>query len=140
MPAPARRTRARPERSTRRAAWCCCATGAGWSTFATARRAAGTVRTTRRSGAASRIRGVGGGKPAPSMRVASDTPAGGMSRITDDNIGGFLDGGGDAWCNKTKLGKSKFRWTETVPAAELSDRVAAEYPEVGRVKQLAAKQ
>jgi stage II sporulation protein D len=83
---------------------------------------------------------IWGGDPDPSLRGRSDVVSGGMSRITDDNIGAFLDGGGDAWCSKTKLGKSKFRWTETIPVAELSTRVAVEYPEVGRVKQLAAKQ
>jgi SpoIID/LytB domain protein len=63
-----------------------------------------------------------------------------MSRITDDNIDGFLAGGGDAWCAKPKLGKSKFRWTEKLSESEATARVAAEYPEVGRVKQLVAKQ
>ncbi|HSS02142.1 MAG TPA: SpoIID/LytB domain-containing protein [Kofleriaceae bacterium] len=83
---------------------------------------------------------IWGGEPDPSLRGRSDVASGGMSRVTDDNIGAFLDGGGDAWCNKTKLGKSKFRWTETIAATELSARVATEYPEIGRVKQLAAKQ
>ncbi|HEX4423500.1 MAG TPA: SpoIID/LytB domain-containing protein [Kofleriaceae bacterium] len=92
---------------------------------------------------------IWGGEADPSLRGRADTAngdAGGMTRITDDNIDAFLDGdggpggGGDAWCNHGKLGKSKFRWTETVSAADLSARVTAEYPEVGRVKQLTAKQ
>jgi SpoIID/LytB domain protein len=83
---------------------------------------------------------IWGGEPDPSLRGRSDVASGGMSRITDGEIGAFLDGGGDAWCNKTKLGKSKFRWTETIAATELSARVAVEYPDVGRIKQLAAKQ
>jgi len=83
---------------------------------------------------------IWGGEPDPSLRGRNDTASGGMSRITDDNLGAFLDGGGDAWCNRSRLGKSRFRWTETVPEAELSARVATEYPEVGRVKQLIARQ
>jgi SpoIID/LytB domain protein len=80
------------------------------------------------------------GAPDPSLRGRSDTASGGMSRITDDNLGAFLDGDGDAWCNRSRLGKSKFRWTETVSEAELTTRVQAEYPEVGRVKQLVPRQ
>jgi SpoIID/LytB domain protein len=86
---------------------------------------------------------IWGGEADPSLRGRSDAAsdqAGGMSRITDANLDAFLDGGGDAWCNRGKLGKSKFRWTETVSEAELSARVAAEYPEVGRIRELAAKQ
>jgi SpoIID/LytB domain protein len=63
-----------------------------------------------------------------------------MSKITDGNLGEFLDGGGDAWCNKAKLGKAKFRWTERLAIPELTTRVAAEYPEVGRVRGLIARQ
>jgi stage II sporulation protein D len=83
---------------------------------------------------------IWGGEPDPSLRGRSDVAGGGMSRITDDGIGAFLDGGGDAWCNKTKLSKSRFRWTETIGATELSARVAVAYPEVGRIRQLSAKQ
>jgi hypothetical protein len=54
-PARARKTRGRPRRSRRRAAWCCSATAAAWSTSATARPAAATAKTTKRSGAAIRI-------------------------------------------------------------------------------------
>src|SRR6185436_7666836 len=75
---------------------------------------------------------IWGGEPDPSLRGRSDVGSGGMSRIDEGGIGGFLDGGGDAWCNKTKLGKSRFRWTETIGATELSARVAVEYPDVGR--------
>jgi stage II sporulation protein D len=86
---------------------------------------------------------IWGGDPDPSLRGRSDIRsdgAGGMSRVTEDNLGAFLDGGGEAWCNRGKLGKAKFRWTEKVSEAELTARVALEYPEVGRVQQLFAKQ
>lgn len=83
---------------------------------------------------------IWGGEPDPSLRGKPDSASAGMSHITDSNLGEFLDGGGDAWCNKPKLGKGKFRWTERLPIAELTTRVAAEYPEVGRVRGLVAKQ
>jgi SpoIID/LytB domain protein len=82
---------------------------------------------------------IWGGEPDPSLRGRADAPSGGMSRITDDNIGAFLDGGGEAWCSKGKLARAKFRWTEQISEAELSARVAAEYPQVGRVRQLSAR-
>jgi len=82
---------------------------------------------------------IWGGDPDPSLRGRSDTPSGGMSRITDANLGDFLDGGGDAWCNRGKLGKAKFRWTAQLTEPELTARVAAEYPQVGHVRQLTAK-
>lgn len=82
---------------------------------------------------------IWGGDPDPSLRGRSDGASGGMSRITDDNLDRFLEGGGDAWCSKTKLGKSKFRWTEKLTEAELTARIGAEYPEVGRVRELASK-
>jgi len=60
-----------------------------------------------------------------------------MTRITDDNIATFLDEKpDDVWCGKTRLGKRNFRWTEKIAASDLDARVAAEYPEVGRVKAL----
>ncbi|HEU4733045.1 MAG TPA: SpoIID/LytB domain-containing protein [Kofleriaceae bacterium] len=83
---------------------------------------------------------IWGGDPDPSLRGRSDAASGGMSRITDANLEAFLEGGGDAWCARPRLGASKFRWTETISQAELTARVQAEDPEVGRVQQLTAKQ
>lgn len=83
---------------------------------------------------------IWGGEPDPSLRGRADGGSGGMSRITDDNLDSFLDGGRDAWCNQGKLGKAKFRWTETISQAELTARVAIEHPEVGRVRRLVARQ
>jgi SpoIID/LytB domain protein len=84
---------------------------------------------------------IWGGAPDPSLRGRPDTAKGGMSRITDANLGAFLAGGEDAWCAKGgKLGKGRFRWTETIRASELGARVAAELPEVGKVKALVPKQ
>jgi SpoIID/LytB domain protein len=82
---------------------------------------------------------IWGGDPDPSLRGRSDDPKAGISRITDDNIDAFLADGGDAWCAKGKLAKSRFRWTEAIKADDLSARVAVEYPEIGRVKSVVAK-
>jgi SpoIID/LytB domain protein len=90
---------------------------------------------------------IWGGDPDPSLRGRVDAggsggagASGGMTRITDDNLGAFLDGGRDAWCDQTRLGKARFRWTETVSATDLTARVATEHPEVGRVQRLIARQ
>src|SRR5262249_31580497 len=80
---------------------------------------------------------IWGGEADPWLRGRNDDAKGGMTRITDDNIGAFLDEKpDDVWCGKTKLGKRNFRWTETIAVSDLDARVAAEYPEVGRVKAL----
>lgn len=83
---------------------------------------------------------IWGGEPDPSLRGRSDTAKGGMSRVTDDNLHAFLDGGDDAWCSKGKYGKGRFRWTERISGADLSARLAVDVPEVGRVRALIAKQ
>jgi stage II sporulation protein D len=83
---------------------------------------------------------IWGGDPDPSLRGRSDTPGAGMSRITDANLDAFLDGGDDAWCAKGKLARPRFRWSEKLRASELSARVAAAYPEVGRVTALVPRQ
>ncbi|HEX8113111.1 MAG TPA: SpoIID/LytB domain-containing protein, partial [Kofleriaceae bacterium] len=88
---------------------------------------------------------IWGGDPDPSLRGRVDRAggsggSGAMTRITDGNIGAFLDGERDAWCNQPRLGKGKFRWTETVSAGDLTARIATEHPEVGRVQRLIARQ
>jgi SpoIID/LytB domain protein len=83
---------------------------------------------------------IWGGEADPSLRGRQDNAKDGMSRITDANLGQFLDEDPhDAWCGRGKLAKRNFRWTERLDATELSTRVAVEYPEVGRVKNLVAK-
>ncbi len=82
---------------------------------------------------------IWGGDADPSLRGRTDDPKGAMSRVTEDNIDAFLDGGADAWCGKGKLGKGRFRWTEKLGADDLSTRVAVEYPQIGRVKSISAK-
>jgi SpoIID/LytB domain protein len=83
---------------------------------------------------------IWGGDPDPSLRGRVDDAKGGMSRVTDANLDAFLDGGGDAWCAKGKLGQGRFRWTERLRADDLTARIASEFPEVGRIKSLTPKQ
>jgi len=83
---------------------------------------------------------IWGGDPDPSLRGRADDPRASMTKVTDANIDAFLDGGNDAWCAKGKLGKGRFRWTEKLRVDDLTARVATEFPEIGRVKSLTAKQ
>jgi stage II sporulation protein D len=82
---------------------------------------------------------IWGGEADPSLRGRSDTPKANVSRVTDATIGDFLDHDHDAWCSKHKLGHKSFRWTTSVRAADLSARLAIDYPEIGRVKSLEPK-
>jgi len=82
---------------------------------------------------------IWGGDPDPSLRGHSDDPKGGMTKVDDSNLDAFLSDKGDAWCGKVKKGKHNFRWTEKISATDLGTRVALEYPEIGRIKSLAAK-
>lgn len=83
---------------------------------------------------------IWGGAPDPSLRGRVDDPKAAMSKVTDDNIDAFLDGGKDAWCNQGKLAKTRFRWTEKFRADDLTARVSVEYPEIGRIKAISPKQ
>ncbi len=84
---------------------------------------------------------IWGGEPDPSLRGRMDDPKGSMSRITDANIDAFLAGGdaSDAWCAHGKLAKNRFRWTVKVSVADMTSRVATQFPQVGRVEQLIPK-
>ena len=83
---------------------------------------------------------IWGGEPDPSLRGRADTPKAEMTRITDANLDKFLaEDPKNSWCGRVAHGKTKFRWTARLPIAELSARVATEYPEVGRIEALAAK-
>ncbi|MGE0867262.1 MAG: SpoIID/LytB domain-containing protein [Kofleriaceae bacterium] len=83
---------------------------------------------------------IWGGEPDPSLRGRTDDPSANRSRVTDANLDAFLDGGQAAWCSKGKQARGRFRWTEKVRVDELSARVAAELPEVGRIRELVPNQ
>jgi SpoIID/LytB domain protein len=84
---------------------------------------------------------IWGGDPDPSLRGRSDSPTSPMTRITDDNLEAFLASDPkDTWCGRVEHGKAKFRWTETLSLADVTTRVAAEYPQVGHVTAMTAKQ
>jgi SpoIID/LytB domain protein len=83
---------------------------------------------------------IWGGEADPSLRGRTDDPKARVSRVTDDNLDAFLaEDPDDSWCGKDKKARSRFRWTESITAEDLTARVAAEYPEVGHVTTLAAK-
>lgn len=83
---------------------------------------------------------IWGGEPDPSLRGRADDAKASASRVTDANLKEFLDHDGDAWCAKGKMAKKKFRWTERIVASDLEARVSVEYPEIGHIKALTAKQ
>ena len=83
---------------------------------------------------------IWGGDPDPSLRGHADDAKSGMTKVDDTNLDAFLDASkSDAWCGTVKKGKHNFRWTEKIATVDLTARVATEYPEIGRVKTLAAK-
>src|SRR5690606_16996521 len=79
---------------------------------------------------------IWGGEADPSLRGRTDDPKGAMTRVTDANLDAFLAGSDHAWCAKGKHAKKRFRWTERIGAAELTARIAAELPELGRIERL----
>jgi len=85
---------------------------------------------------------IWGGDPDPSLRGRMDDPKGSMTRIADANLDTFLDGKDtEAWCGKAgKLGRGRFRWVEKMTTTELTTRISADLPELGRVKNLVPKQ
>jgi SpoIID/LytB domain protein len=83
---------------------------------------------------------IWGGAPDPSLRGRPDRPSGGLTRITDATVGAFLDAGEDAWCARGKLSQGRYRWIERVRVADLSARVAADLPDLGRLLALEPRQ
>ena len=84
---------------------------------------------------------IWGGEADPSLRGRTDDAKVQMSVVSDANIHAFLaEADGDAYCAHGKLAKAKYRWTERVTVDDLTARIAATYPEVGRVKALTPKQ
>ena len=76
---------------------------------------------------------IWGGDPDPSLRGRPDGE-GGMSPIDDKNIDAFLaQNPKKLWCGRTRLSEGRFRWTARLTAEDLSARVAAQYPKLGRV-------
>lgn len=83
---------------------------------------------------------IWGGEPDPSLRGRTDDAKGQTTRVTANNLDGFLgDRSGTAWCSRAKGAQGKFRWTETIAATDLTARVSVDYPELGRIKSLVAK-
>ncbi len=84
---------------------------------------------------------IWGGEPDPSLRGRSDSPSAPMTRITEDNLEAFLASDPkDTWCGRVDHGKNRLRWTETLSLADVTARVAVEYPQLGRIANMTAKQ
>ena len=84
---------------------------------------------------------VWGGDPDPSLRGRRDTARPKVTRITEDSLDAFLhEDPSKSWCGRTKMGASRFRWTVSLPAAELDRLIAAELPAIGHVIGLDARQ
>lgn len=82
---------------------------------------------------------IWGGEPDPSLRGQRDDIKGGSSRITD--VHAFLaEDPKNFWCGRVAKSQNRFRWTERISVDALSTRVAAELPQVGRIKSLTPKQ
>ena len=56
--------------------------------------------------------------------------------VSDRNITAFLDQKEGSFCAKTKYSKDRFRWQKEVNVDDLSKRVAAKHPKVGRLRSL----
>jgi SpoIID/LytB domain protein len=84
---------------------------------------------------------IWGGEPDPSLRGHRDDAKGNISRVTDGNLDSFLDEDPKKfWCGRVDKAKNRFRWTEKISADDLTVRVSTEYPEIGRIKDIVAKQ
>ena len=84
---------------------------------------------------------IWGGEPDPSLRGRRDDPKGNVSRVTSASIDAFLaEDPKTFWCGRVEKSKGRIRWTEKITAEDLTVRLAADYPEIGRVKNLTAKQ
>jgi SpoIID/LytB domain protein len=82
---------------------------------------------------------IWGGEPDPSLRGRRDDPKGALTKVT--SIEAFLaEDPKTFWCGRVDKAKNKFRWTEKISETDITARIATEYPEVGRVKNLTAKQ
>lgn len=84
---------------------------------------------------------IWGGAPDPALRGAVDaTPAGASAMapfadgVSEAELDAFLALPDDAaYCGATRYGKGRFRWRVRLSADDLTARVAARYPGVGRV-------
>jgi stage II sporulation protein D len=78
---------------------------------------------------------IWGGEADPALRGHPDGE--GMTRIGDGDIRRFLaQPAKTAWCGRTRHGEGRFRWTQTIEARALDQRVAEVYPGLGRIVRL----
>lgn len=81
---------------------------------------------------------IWGGDPDPSLRGRRDDPKGNVSKVTD--VADFLSSDPkEYWCGRVEKSKNRFRWTENIGIDDLTTRLAVDYAEIGRVKDLKPK-
>jgi SpoIID/LytB domain protein len=81
---------------------------------------------------------IWGGDPDPSLRGRRDDPKGNISKVTD--VADFLSEDPKTfWCGRVEKSKNRFRWTENIGVDDLTARLAVDYAEIGRVKDLKPK-
>lgn len=84
---------------------------------------------------------IWGGDPDPSLRGSVDAvapkAAARFASITERELPAFLAvPAEDSFCGATRYGKGRYRWTTTIDASTMNERVAAHYPNVGAVTAL----
>lgn len=84
---------------------------------------------------------IWGGEPDPSLRGRADGPKARTTPIDEAHLDKFLaESPKDSWCGKASMGgKGRFRWTENLTSAQVDERIAAAYPEIGHVTAMVAK-
>lgn len=83
---------------------------------------------------------IWGGAADPALRGRFDGARAGTGfadGVSDGEVSEFLALPDDAaWCGRTRFSKGRYRWSTRLEVAELSERVAEQYPNVGSVRAL----
>jgi stage II sporulation protein D len=82
---------------------------------------------------------IWGGDPDPSLRGRRDDAKASSAKVT--NLDAFLAEDPKAfWCGRVEKSRNRFRWTEKISVDDMTLRISTDYPQLGRVKALTAKQ
>lgn len=82
---------------------------------------------------------IWGGDPDPSLRGRRDDAKASTAKV--GNLDAFLaEDPKTFWCGRVERSRNRFRWTERISADDLTLRVSTDFPQLGRVKALTAKQ
>jgi stage II sporulation protein D len=82
---------------------------------------------------------IWGGEPDPSLRGRRDDAKASTAKVT--SLDAFLaEDPKTFWCGRVEKSRNRFRWTEKISVDDMTQRIATDYPQVGRVKALTPKQ